>query len=140
MLEECLVFELPERGYKLKTSERTREKRVKEEEQRGDLETQARLKHLGRQAHQSCPPQTFRDVFKKYYDDNYRNALFSRMKKDVIRATDANSDGFISEEELRALLGNIGANMEENDIKAVMSLGNSDGKGIPNTTFLKLLD
>mmetsp|Transcript_8777 Transcript_8777/g.33128 ORF Transcript_8777/g.33128 Transcript_8777/m.33128 type:complete len:113 (-) Transcript_8777:223-561(-) len=84
--------------------------------------------------------QTFRDVFKKYYDDNYRNALFSRMKKDVIRATDANSDGFISEEELRALLGNIGANMEENDIKAVMSLGNSDGKGIPNTTFLKLLD
>eukprot|EP00975_Prorocentrum_lima_P040510 8505298-Prorocentrum_lima.AAC.1 len=64
MLEECLVFELPERGYKLKTSERTREKRVKEEEQRGDLETQARLKHLGRQAHQSCPPQTFRDVFK----------------------------------------------------------------------------
>mmetsp|Transcript_11355 Transcript_11355/g.34402 ORF Transcript_11355/g.34402 Transcript_11355/m.34402 type:complete len:115 (-) Transcript_11355:285-629(-) len=81
----------------------------------------------------------FKDIFKKYYTENYRNTLFSRMKKDVIKVTDANQDGIISEEELRALLANIGANMSDDDILALMALGSEDGKGIPNKTFLKLL-
>mmetsp|Transcript_11356 Transcript_11356/g.34405 ORF Transcript_11356/g.34405 Transcript_11356/m.34405 type:complete len:110 (-) Transcript_11356:285-614(-) len=44
-----------------------------------------------------------------------------------------------SQEELRALLANIGANMSDDDILALMALGSEDGKGIPNKTFLKLL-
>lgn len=81
----------------------------------------------------------FKDIFKKYYDDNYRNALFSRMKKDVVKATDANADGVISEVELRQLLSNIGAEMKDEDIAAIMAIENADGQGIPAQTFLKLL-
>mmetsp|Transcript_52314 Transcript_52314/g.157037 ORF Transcript_52314/g.157037 Transcript_52314/m.157037 type:complete len:157 (-) Transcript_52314:451-921(-) len=82
-------------------------------------------------------------ILVEYRKANYAQTLYSRFVKDIVAAADADGDGFITADEIRGILDNIGASdqmtVEEIEIVLVEAGADEDAHQIPVERVVEIM-
>uniref|UniRef100_A0A6U4JTB8 EF-hand domain-containing protein n=1 Tax=Phaeomonas parva TaxID=124430 RepID=A0A6U4JTB8_9STRA len=88
----------------------------------------------------SAGEAALRESFLRYRRENYGTLCSSReMIMDMKRAVDPEMTSYVQEAQLRQVLANIDAQVQEEDIQKLLTDKAVEGQGIPMTEFVRLL-